>query len=386
MKNIGRLRIMAGAMMFLLFAGLPMAAHASSTKDRLNEAQQQKKLKEAELNQQKQNISGLRNQKDSLQYSLNVLNGDLSEISENLEDLENQIKDKEEEIEETTAALNEAKATEERQYESMKKRIKFMYERSDYTYLEVFFTATSFADFLNKNDYIEKLSAYDRRMLVEYQETRDAIAGEEARLKEEKEELDEIKAQVEEQKKKVAGSISRTSDSIAGYANQITAAEQAALIKEQEILAQEANITALKKKLAEEMAMSSLAAHSKWRDISEVTFDEGDRYLLANLIYCEAGGEPYAGQVAVGAVVINRLLSSVYPDTVVGVIYQNKQFSPVASGRLALALGNNRATSSCYQAADEAMKGITNVESCLYFRTPVDGVDPKYVIGGHIFY
>ena len=140
------------------------------------------------------------------------------------------------------------------------------------------------------------------------------------------------------------------------------------------------------KKYEEELAMSRLAAKSKWRDISEVTFEEGDRKLLANLIYCEAGGEPYVGQVAVGAVVINRVLSSRYPNTVVGVIYQNKQFSPVGSGRLALALAEGRATSRCYQAADEVMSGATNVGNCVYFRTPIDGITPKYRIGGHIFY
>ena len=131
--------------------------------------------------------------------------------------------------------------------------------------------------------------------------------------------------------------------------------------------------------------MSKLAAQSSWRDISEVTFADGDRYLLANLIYCEAGGEPYEGKLAVGSVVINRVLSSVYPDTVVGVIYQNKQFSPVASGRLALALAEGRATDSCYQAADQAMSGVTNVGECVYFRTPIDGLT-GINIGGHVFY
>ena len=131
--------------------------------------------------------------------------------------------------------------------------------------------------------------------------------------------------------------------------------------------------------------MSQLAANSAKRDISEVTFADGDRYLLANLIYCEAGGEPYDGQVAVGSVVINRVLSSQYPDSVVGVIYQNKQFSPVASGRLALALAEGRATADCYRAADEAMAGVTNVGNCVYFRTPIEGLSGTQ-IGGHIFY
>ena len=141
----------------------------------------------------------------------------------------------------------------------------------------------------------------------------------------------------------------------------------------------------LYKVLEEEKRLSQLAANSTWRDISDITFTEDDRYLLANLIYCEAGGEPYEGQVAVGAVVINRLLSSRYPDTLSGVVYQPWQFSPAASGRLALALANNKATASCYKAADEAMSGYSNVGNCVYFRTPIPGLT-GIQIGGHIFY
>ena len=179
--------------------------------------------------------------------------------------------------------------------------------------------------------------------------------------------------------------VQNTADNIAGYADQILAAENMAHAYEDKMKEQEANIAALQKQLAEEQAMSRLAAKSARRDISEVTFAEGDRELLAQLIYCEAGGEPYEGKVAVGAVVINRLLSSVYPDTMVGVIYQNKQFSPVGSGRLALALAEGRATPACYQAADEAMSGVSNVGNCVYFRTPIPGLT-GIAIGGHIFY
>ena len=155
--------------------------------------------------------------------------------------------------------------------------------------------------------------------------------------------------------------------------------------KEAELAAQEADVAALKKKYQEELLMSQLANSSAKRDISQVVFEEGDRYLLANLIYCEAGGEPYEGQLAVGEGVINRVLSSVYPNTVSGVIYQKRQFSPVASGRLALALSQNKATPSCYQAADAAMSGQTNVGGCVYFRTPIPGLT-GIQIGGHIFY
>ena len=251
--------------------------------------------------------------------------------------------------------------------------------------LEMLFASADFSEFLNRSDYIEQLSDYDRKKLEEYKATKEMIQAVKQQLEEELQELDEIKAQVEAEKSRVAGLVSQTSTNLAGKTTEISQAESEALAYEEKLKEQEQNIEQLQAKLAEEIRLSRLAAQSKWRDISEVSFAEGDRYLLANLIYCEAGGEIYAGQVAVGAVVINRVLSSVYPDTVVGVIYQNGQFSPVASGRLAAALAENKATDRCYQAADEAMRGNTNVGNCVYFRTPIEGLS-GINIGGHVFY
>ena len=128
---------------------------------------------------------------------------------------------------------------------------------------------------------------------------------------------------------------------------QIEEAEKKAEEYEAEIRKKEEDLAYLKKKLQEEMAMSQKAANGEWRDISEVTFAEGDLYLLANLIYCEAGAEPYDGKVAVGSVVINRVLSSAYPDTVVGVIYQSRQFSPVARAGTGCGQGNTCMLSGC---------------------------------------
>lgn len=360
-------------------------ASATTTQEQLDKAKQEKANSEAQVNAAEGHKANMEEQKQSLEGQLGQLNSELSEVSDRLAALEADIEAKEEEIEETKKALEEAKETEETQYENMKKRLKFIYERGDQAYLEMLFSSKSFADFLNKHEYITKISEYDRDMLDEYTRTREMIAQKEKDLGAEKEDLDAMKAQAEEEKKKVSGMMAVTSNGIANYADKISDVEAAIEAKEAEIRAQEQNIAYLQKKLAEEKAMSSLAANSSWRDISQVQFDEGDRYLLANLIYCEAGGEPYAGQVAVGSVVINRVLSSVYPDTVVGVIYQNKQFSPVASGRLALALAENRATASCYKAADEAMSGMTNVGNCVYFRTPIPGLT-GIQIGGHIFY
>ncbi len=348
-------------------------------------AEEEKKKTEAELGQTKEDLEDLNEEKNALQGKLNTLNNQLQEVSAKLEELEAQIKDKKAEIEVTKAELADARATEEWQYECMKKRIQFMYETQDYIMLEMFFSSASFADLLNRSDYIEQLSAYDRKKLEEYIEIKEQIEEVEARLEEEQEELEEYRAQVEVQKSQVSGLVSQTSTSVAGKKNEISQAESEALAYEQQLVEQEENIKKLQEKLAEEIRLSQLAAQSAWRDISEVSFAEGDRYLLANLIYCEAGGESYAGQLGVGSVVINRVLSSVYPDSVVGVIYQGGQFSPVASGRLAAALAGGSATASCYQAADAAMSGNTNVGNCVYFRTPIEGLS-GIQIGGHIFY
>lgn len=197
--------------------------------------------------------------------------------------------------------------------------------------------------------------------------------------------MDDLKVDVKAEQSQIAGLVSQTSGKIATYQHEISSTEAEMLEYEKKLAEQNNSIAELRKQLEEEKRLSELASKSAWRDISEITFADGDRYLLANLIYCEAGNQPYEGQVAVGAVVMNRVMSSVFPDTVVGVIYQKKQFSPVASGRLALALAEDHATAACYRAADEAMSGKTTVGNCLFFRTPIDGLSGTQ-IGGHIFY
>ena len=370
----------------LFIVALPLGhAYASTTKEKLEQAEKENKETKSQLNQTKEDLEDLKEVKGTLEEELDDLNVKLTQVSHNLNDLEQQIADKEEEIAITTANLEEARQSESEQYESMKARIQFMYERSDYALLETIFASGSFGEALNKADYIEQITAYDRMKLEEFEATRIRIEEEEAKLQRERAELDALREEVAAEKKLVNTYVQQTASSISSYSGQISDAEQKVLEQEARIKEQEANITYLKKKLAEEQAMSKLAAQSSWRDISEVTFEEGDRYLLANLIYCEAGGEPYAGQLAVGAVVINRVLSSVYPNSVVEVIYQKSQFSPAGSGRLALALAENRATGACYKAADEAMAGQTNVGNCVYFRTPIPGLT-GISIGNHIFY
>ncbi len=387
MKGAGKQWIAMLMSVTLLWCAIPTTVYADvkDTEAKLNQAKEEKEKTEEALDDTKEELSGLQETTEGLKGQLSSLNNDLEEVSNNLADLEKQIEDKEAEIEQTGIELEEAKAVEKAQYEAMKKRIKFMYEKRDYVLLEMFFGSANFSEMLNRHDYIEQLSAYDREQLTKYQETKASIEEKEAQLIAEKEELDDLKVKVEAEQSRVAGLVSQTSGKISNYQHQISEAEAEMIAYEKQLEEQNNNIAQLQKQLEEERRLSQLAAKSAWRDISEVSFADGDRYLLANLIYCEAGNQPYAGQVAVGAVVMNRVMSGVFPDTVVGVIYQKRQFSPVASGRLALALAEDHATPACYRAADEAMAGATTVGNCLFFRTPIEGLTGTQ-IGGHIFY
>lgn len=378
--------LLATVVAVVLAGSVSKTVYAETTLERLQKAKAEKEKTEDAKEDTEDRKESLEITKNSLLGQLSSLNDELAQVSTNLEVIEADIRQKEADIEKTQAALEEAIRIQDEQYENMKVRIKAMYERGGAdSYLDILFSSTSFSDFLNKSDYIDRIHAYDRKMLEQFKNTRKQVEETKARLNEELLALNDLRAEAEAEKSRVAGLVSKTSANVSSYSNQIADAEATIDALESMLDEQEQDIAALQKKYEEELAKSRLTQKSKWRDISEVTFEEGDRKLMANIIYCEAGGEPYSGQVAVGAVVINRVLSSIYPNTVVGVVYQNKQFSPVASGRLALALANDSATASCYKAADEAMSGVTNVGKCVYFRTPIPGLE-GIRIGGHIFY
>lgn len=369
----------------LLLCDIPSIIYAKTTQQQLDEALKDRKELQDRMDEQGEQLDDLRNTESGLQKELKNLNEQLTEVSNRLTELEGQIADKEEEIRITQEDLEAAKADEEWQYECVVKHIQYMYEAGESSYLELFFSVGSISDFLTYGDYFAAIADYDKRMMDAYETARILVEEQEARLQQEKADLDDLRVAAEAEKSKVAGLVSQTSSTISKYGDEIDKAEAEMRAYEDELRKKDEGIEALKKKIEEEKRLSQEAAKAAWRDISEVSFADGDRKLLANLIYCEAGGEPYAGKLAVGAVVINRVLSSKYANTVVGVIYQPYQFSPVRSGRLELALSVDRANADCYKAADEAMSGVTNVGNCLYFRTPIEGLT-GISIGGHIFY
>ncbi len=115
-----------------------------------------------------------------------------------------------------------------------------------------------------------------------------------------------------------------------------------------------------------------------------VSADADEVKLLAALIQCEAGNQPYEGKVGVGAVVLNRVKSGAYPNSIYGVIYASGQFTPALNGTVANVYNSGRIYDSNLQAAQAAINGETTVGSALHFRR-VNGRE-GIIIGAHVFW
>ena len=120
---------------------------------------------------------------------------------------------------------------------------------------------------------------------------------------------------------------------------------------------------------------------------SSSSYSSNDRYLLAKVIYAEARGESYTGQVAIGAVVLNRVEDSRFPNTIAGVIYQPWAFTAVNDGQI-----NLEPNETAYQAADDALNGWDPTYGSIYYYNPETATSKwiwstTYVtqIGKHIF-
>ena len=172
-------------------------------------------------------------------------------VEAKIQELKDLIAEKEEELRITKKELEEAIATEEKQYEEMKIRIKFMYEKGNQFYLDMMLGAESFGDMLNKAQYVESISAYDRQKLEEFQLNRELIEVCKQELEEEEALLQEAKAAVEKEQENLETLISSKEKEITAYEKDINTQQQAIKEYEEYIREQDETIAALEKALQE---------------------------------------------------------------------------------------------------------------------------------------
>lgn len=375
----------AAVVSMLLMASL--TTYASQTGNKLKKAGKEIDELEQKKAAAEENVGNLKEQESGLKGELAGLNTQLSDVSAKINELEVKIADKQAELVQTKEDLQAAEQTKQQQYESMKLRIRFVYENGNANMIEVLLGSSSMSDFLSRAEYVEEVNKYDRKMLSEYENTCEQITEKEKAIETEQAELTAMQSEMEDKEQEVNSLIAKTQSSLTSKQQEISDAQSTVDAYGAQIEKMKAYEAELERKKAEEA--KKLAAEQKKKEAAAkggggtVTANAGDLAMLAALVECEAGGESYDGQLAVASVVVNRVKSGAFPNTVSGVIYQGGQFSPVASGRFAMVLAKG-AAGSCTQAANAALSGNTNVSS-LYFCQASSGVSGT-VIGNHVFY
>lgn len=216
----------------------------------ISDLQREKENNEAHLKDINKQISDYKGAQADIGEEIEELDAEMVSLLTDINLIEEEIVKKEDEIQVTQTDYEAAVATKDEQYESMKIRIKFMYEQGDVSYLQMFLEASSMNDMINKAEYVEKLYEYDRKLLDEYQETVEAVAALQDRLEEEKSELQTSKYELEEEQAYVKEILAKKQEEYENYDVILAKARQQAAAYTTKIKQETAQI----KKLEEEEA------------------------------------------------------------------------------------------------------------------------------------
>lgn len=404
---------------------MKVLAVSQETQDAIDEAEGEKEQLEQELKEQEENKGQLEGQKATAEQKLENLKAQYKSISSDLAALDQKKTEKEEEIRVKSEELEEAIETQERQYENLKLRIQYMYEKPEDSLFGLFLQDFSIIEILNRVDNTVKIQEYDRQKLEEYTANAEALELQKQELEAAKKELEGLIDETKVQQAKVSKLQKETSTTISNYLNEIAAAEEEIGNTEAALEAKSKALQALYKKAQEEEAaerrrQAEEAAKRLQEALANGTIkpeDSGIRYgelnltqaeldMLTAMIYCESRGESYEGQLAVGYVIMNRVRSTKFPNSLEAVLSAPRQFEPYGSGRFNIVLTayweqipgviHEASWNSCQKAAIVCVNSDSNVGESLFFRThkPVPqlaenleaaGV-PYWIIGNHIFY
>ena len=326
-----------------------------------------------------ESTQSLESKTSDLAGQLAGINQELVAISDQISTTEMQVEITNGEIQRTKDSLADTQAKEAQQYNDMKTRIKYMYETGSASLLEMLFSAEDMTDFLNKADFIQNISDYDRKMLTELQETKNQIAEEEKTLQAQQDSLVSLQTSLDKKQSDLEAKAAATSTDLATFQAQLAAlrAQEAAELeaKRQQELQQQQQ----QEQQQESDKPSSGDGNSTVTPTPPTTPDSGGDIIqgggsdathdelttFAALLDCEAIHD-YNSMLAVATVIMNRVESPLFPNSIHGVIYATGQFEPVWSGRLDSVL-NSGPSSLALQVAQDAVNGarLSSVIACM---------------------
>jgi len=233
-------------------------------KKRASSLETEKKRVEATL----KNLEGLK--QDTVVY-VRELDNNLSALNLELEELGEQIIQKEADIEVTGQELELAREVEAGQYEAMKLRIKYMYERGKVSYLDMLLQSKSMIQLMNRAEYIQRISEYDRKKMDEYAAAREAVVAREEQLNQEHEELLEFQEQTEAKQQSVETLLAQKNQELKNFESQIQTAQGQISEYEKDIQEQENRVRQLEaeiKRKEEEARKAAEAAGKTYNTVS----------------------------------------------------------------------------------------------------------------------
>lgn len=266
-------RVIAAALIAALAAGMVQSTGASAiqdAQDKINEANEH-------LNQTNSQISNIEQEQNTLQKEIDSLDSELVALLLDIEVLKDEIAQKEADIEQAGKDLEEAEKTAEAQYESMKKRIRFMYERGDNALIESLLGAGSMADFLNRVEYFNQIYDYDRSMLTEYRETVDQVADLKATLEQEQQDMVALKENQEHQSAELEQMLNTKRATMDDFDTKLAQAEALAAQYKQTIQKQNEIIVAEQARIAAEEAERKRQEEERKRQEAERRRQEEER-------------------------------------------------------------------------------------------------------------
>ena len=265
-ENMKKQGLKMRAALFLVTAALassPVLTAAAATKKDVSSAKDKKSALEQEKKKTEEAIKSLQGLKSNTESYVKELDTKMNDLQSQVTKLENNISSKQKSINETTVKLEEAQETEEKQYASMKMRIKYMYEKGDSSYLNLLLESRSLSELLNRAEYVSKISEYDRKMLDQYVATKESIADSKKKLETEKAELQDMKTQTEAKQDSVQLLLNEKNKELQSVNSQIGKMSEQAKAYADDIKVQEAKIeqmeAEIRKKEAEEAAKAAAA-------------------------------------------------------------------------------------------------------------------------------
>ena len=258
------MRRLRKALLLILILCLTISTGVSATT--IDELKKQKKETQKQLDEANEDISELTEVRKGITDEIAQIDDELVEVMTSISILEDEISDIEAQIEVKKAELEEAIRVKEEQYEAMKARIKFMYEKGDATYAQLVFEAKTMGDLVNKAEYIDEMYTYDRQKLAEYIAAMEAVEAAKAALEETQEELETTLYELEQEQDELNTLLAQKKEEAEDYDNQIAKAKQEAAAYKAQIKQQNNQIRKLEeeaRKKAEEEKRKAEEAKKK---------------------------------------------------------------------------------------------------------------------------